>query len=118
MKHTAVTTTIALVAFLAAGPIAFAVDDHHPGGKPAGKPAPAGKAGMMDEKKMTQMQQHMLRMHEQMHKIMQAKDAQERDRLTQEHRQMMREHMQTMHGDKGMMDHGQMGTRRMDDTGK
>ena len=118
MKHTALTTTIALAAFLAVVPAAFAVDDHHPGGKPAGKAAPAGKAGAMDEKEMAKMQQNMMRMHEQMHKIMQAKDAPERERLTQEHRQMMREHMQTMHGDKGMMDHGKMGTRKMDDTAK
>lgn len=115
MKHTSVTTTMALAAFLAVAPTAFAVDDHQHSGKPA------GKAGAMDEKEMTKMQQNMMRMHEQMHKIMQAKDAQERDRLTQEHRQMMREHMQAMHGksgDKGMMDHGQMGTRKMDEGGK
>lgn len=118
MKHTAITTIIALAAFLTAAPMAFAVDDHHPGDKPAGKPAPGGKAGMMDDKQMGQMQQHMLRMHEQMHKIMQTKDAQERDRLMQEHRQMMREHMKTMHGDKGMMDHGQMGHGKMGDDGK
>ena len=112
MKHTALTTPIALAAFLAAVPAAFAMDDHHHGGKMA------GKAGAMDDKQLAQRQQHMLRMHEQMHKIMQAKDAQERERLTQEHRQMMREHMQAMHGDKGMMDHGKMGHGKMGDGGK
>lgn len=118
MKHTAFTTTIALAAFLTAVPVAFAVDDYQPG-RPGDRPsASAGKGGAMDtDQQMTQMQQHMLRMHEQMHNIMQAQDGTERDRLMQEHRQMMLEHMQAMHGmscDKGT-NHGQMGTRKMDD---
>ena len=130
MKYKAVATTIALAAFLVAVPTAFAVDDHHAGDKPADKAgAPAkptsGKAApsAMDmDKQMTQMQQNMLRMHEQMHKIMQAKDAKERDRLTQEHRQMLREHMQVTHGMSGdmggMMDHGKMGSGTMGGGGK
>lgn len=114
MKYSAFSTTLALAAVLTAVPAAFAVDDHHPGSKQADKGYASAGKGAMDDKQMEQKQQHMLRMHEQMHKIMQAKDAQERDRLMQEHRQMMREHMQSMHGNKGMMDHGQMGTRKMD----
>ena len=38
---------------------------------------------------MGMMQDKMLKMHEQMHKIMQAKDPKERDKLMQEHIQMM-----------------------------
>ena len=44
----------------------------------------------------------MLRMHEQMHKIMQSKDAKEREKLMQEHAQMMQDHMSMMQGMKGM----------------
>ena len=47
---------------------------------------------------MGMMQDKMLKMHEQMHKIMQAKDPKERDKLMQEHMQMMQEHMKMMGG--------------------
>ena len=60
------------------------------------------------DKKMGMMQENMLKMHEQMHKIMDAKDPQERERLTLEHRQIMRQNMQVMK-DSGMMDQGMMG---------
>lgn len=118
MKYSVFTKTLTLAAVLTAAPVAFAVDDHHPAGKQADKSSTSVDKGAMDDKKMSQMQDHMLRMHEQMHKIMQAKNTQERERLMQEHRQMMREHMQAMHGNKGMMDHGQMGTRKMDESTK
>jgi len=57
---------------------------------------------------MGKMQEHMLRMHEQMHKIMDAKNPQERERLMQEHAKMM----QGMMGGEakgGKMDSGMKG---------
>ncbi len=54
------------------------------------------------EKQMGMMQESMLKMHEQMHKIMDAKNPQEREWLTQAHRQVLRQHMQVMK-DSGMM---------------
>lgn len=47
---------------------------------------------------MGKMQENMLRMHEQMHKIMDAKNPQERERLMQEHLKMMQDNMQMMQG--------------------
>lgn len=57
---------------------------------------------------MGKMQEQMLRMHEQMHKIMDAKNPQEREQLMQEHSKMMHDHMQMMKGMKG--DHEMMGS--------
>ncbi len=54
------------------------------------------------DKKISVMQEGMLKMHEQMHKIMDAKNPQEREQLMQAHREMMHQHMQTMK-DGGMM---------------
>ena len=54
------------------------------------------------DKKIGTMQESMLKMHEQMHKIMDAKNPQEREQLMQAHREMMHQHMQTMK-DGGMM---------------
>jgi hypothetical protein len=96
---------------------ALAVEEHHPDQKgasakttPKDTKAPAAK-GMP----MGMMQEKMLKMHEQMHKIMQAKDPKERDKLMQEHMQMMQEHMKMMGGGMGgdakggMMGPGMMG---------
>ena len=47
---------------------------------------------------MSKMQENMLRMHEQMHKIMDAKTPEEREQLTQDNMKMMQENMQMMHG--------------------
>ncbi len=81
---------------------ALAVDEHHPGQKGA----PVKDAGMP----MGKMQDNMLKMHEQMHKIMQAKDPKEHERLMQEHQKMMQEHMKMMGGGQGgMMGPGKMG---------
>lgn len=55
---------------------------------------------------MHKMQEKMLQMHEQMHKITQSKDAKEREKLMQEHAQMMKDHMSMMHG---MMGSGMKG---------
>ena len=54
------------------------------------------------DKQMGVMQESMLKMHEQMHKIMDAKNPQEREELVQTHRALMRQHMQSMK-DGGMM---------------
>lgn len=64
------------------------------------KGAPAGDTG----KGMAMMQNNMLRMHEQMHGIMDARDPAERARLMNEHQELMRDHMQMMggHGKGGM----------------
>ena len=54
------------------------------------------------EQKMGEMQDSMLKMHEQMHKIMDAKNPQERESLVQAHRHMLQQHMSAMK-DGGMM---------------
>lgn len=51
--------------------------------------------------KSQHMQETMLRMHEQMHKIMQTKDGVTRERLILEHRNMIDDHMRMMHSMKG-----------------
>ncbi len=48
------------------------------------------------DKQMGVMQERMLKMHEQMHKIMDAKNPQERERPMQAHREIMHQHMQAM----------------------
>lgn len=65
---------------------------------------------------MGKMQEHMLRMHGQMHKIMDAKNPQERQELMQEHSKMMQENMQMMQGmtGGGMMGGGMMGKGEME----
>jgi len=76
-------------------PLAFADEGH-----PAGKDKKAGMT-MTDKDKQMQMgkmQANMLRMHEQMHKIMDAKNPEERERLMQEHAKMMQESMHMMQG--------------------
>lgn len=88
-----------------------AVEEHHPDQKPAAS-APAAKNGGMP---MGMMQDNMLKMHEQMHKIMKAKDPKQRDKLMQEHMQMMQAHMKTMGG---MMGGGMMGPGMMGGDGK
>ena len=123
MKNLAI--IVALTAPLLLVPAASAVEEHHPDQKPAASaPAtpkdakskeamtPAAKDGGMP---MGMMQENMLKMHEQMHKIMQAKDPKQRDKLMQEHMQMMQEHMKTMGG---MMGGGMMGPAMMGGDGK
>lgn len=84
-------TAVSLLCF---APIGRSADEHHP---PDGPPR--------DAKSMRMMQEHMLKMHAQMHKIMEAKDPAERERLMQEHQKMMQEtmhdHMMQMHGGMG-----------------
>jgi hypothetical protein len=88
-------------------PLAWAEEAHHSGQDE--KPATA----MTDKDKQMQMgkmQENMLRMHEQMHKIMQSKGAKEREKHMQAHAKMMQDNMRMMHGmmDCGMMEQGKM----------
>ncbi|MBI3569838.1 MAG: hypothetical protein HY082_01855 [Gammaproteobacteria bacterium] len=88
---------IAILSLMAASMApALAVEEHHPDKK--GAPAKDAKAPMAKGMPMGMMQEKMLKMHEQMHKIMQAKDPKERDKLIQEHMQMMQEQMKMMGG--------------------
>ena len=83
-------------------PLAWAEADHH-----SDKNKPAATMTKKDkQKQIGKMQESMLQMHDQMHKIMDAKNPQERARLTQEHSTMMHDHMQMMHD---MDDHRAMG---------
>lgn len=89
-------------------PLAWADETHH--SDKDKKPA----ATMTDKDKQIQMgkmQENMLRMHEQMHKIMQSSDTKEREKLMQEHSKMMQDNMRIMHGMKNgeMMEKGMMG---------
>lgn len=96
----------ALVSFLFVLPLsltfAWADDAHHP--EKAKKPA-ATTPEKGQPMQMGMMQDNMLRMHEQMHKIMDAKTPEERERLMQEHSKMMQDNMQMMQGMMG----GKMG---------
>ncbi len=107
---------------LAAPGAAIAVEEHH-----AGEQAGASEAKPMQPEQMKKMQEHMLKMHEQAHKIMAAKSPKEREKLMEEQRQMMQDQMKAMHGKCGMMgggmmmDGGMMGggmQKPMDGTGK
>jgi len=62
------------------------------------------------DKQMGVMQESMLQMHAQMHKIMASKDAKERENLMQEHSKMMQGHMSNMQGMMG----GDAKDRKMD----
>ena len=94
---------VAAVSLALFAPVIPAAEDHD---HPAQKGEAAKDAGMQ----MRMMQDNMLKMHEQMHKIMQARDPKEREQLMQEHLKMMQEHMKMMGGGKGgMMGPGMMG---------
>jgi 2-oxo-4-hydroxy-4-carboxy--5-ureidoimidazoline (OHCU) decarboxylase len=57
------------------------------------------------DKQMDVMQESMLKMHEHMHKIMDAKNPQERERLMQQHSKMMQDmHMMQGNAKGGKMD--------------
>lgn len=88
-------TVVAIIAALSLASAAVSAEE---------KSAPPAGPGTQDsEQQMGMMQDHMMKMHEQMHKIMAAKSPQERQALTQEHRDMMKKQMTMMRG--GMMAH-------------
>ncbi len=99
-------------------------DAHHPAQGSSAEPAatkPANpQSGQDGGMSMGMMQENMFKMHEQMHKIMQAKDPKERERLTQEHMQMMQWQMTHMRGSRGdgMTGPGMMGPGTMGGDGK
>lgn len=103
---------IAVLAILPlSAPLAWAEDPRSAQDKKSAAP-------LSDKDKQThmrKMQEDALRMHEQMHKIMQAKDANERERLMQEHSKMMQDHMSMMRSMKGG---GMKGPGRMGDDAK
>ena len=108
MKQSNIALITAVTALLLAAPL-HADEAHHKDDqkKPAATPAqPQPAATPADrEKRMQGMQMNMIRMHEQMHKIMQAKDPKERQRLMQEHLKMMQDNMKMMGGNMGDMHH-------------
>ena len=59
---------------------------------------------------MSKMQENMLKMHAQMHKIMDTKDTKERERLMQENMQTMQDNMQMMQMMHSKMGQGKMGS--------
>ena len=96
---------------LPASAAALAVEEHHPDQKGApAKSVPKDAKPKGVGMPMGKMQDNMLKMHEQMHKIMQAKDPRERERLMQEHLKTMQENMKMMGG---MMGGGMMGPGMM-----
>ncbi|MCR4301055.1 MAG: hypothetical protein NUV51_05545 [Sulfuricaulis sp.] len=109
MNRLTLTATVAVLMFSI--PQAYAVDEHHPDkpGVPAkaapgmDTKAPGGKEAGMP---MAMMQKNMMKMHDMMHRIHNAKDAKEREKLMQEHGQIMQENMKMM---QGMMGGGMMG---------
>ncbi len=113
-KLTWFTTLVALTFSI---PQAFAVEEHHldkPGGSAQTAPSKDGKASATKQggMPMGMMQDSILKMHEQMHKIMQTSDPQEREKLKLEHMQMMQDHMKMMGGMMGpgmMMGNGMAG---------
>ena len=78
-------------------PLAWADEAHH---SDQDKKSATTMTDKDKQMQMGKMQEHMFRMHEQMHKIMDAKNPQERERLMQEHSKMMQD---GMHMKKGMM---------------
>ncbi len=74
---------------------------------PKGPPQGGATTGTPDkDKQLRMMQEHMLKMHEMMHKIMDAKSPQEKERLMKEQRDMMAQHMDMMRGMMGGMGPG------------
>ena len=87
---------VSIISLALFAPAAPAAEEHD---HSAQESAPAKAAGTQ----MRMMQDNMLKMHEQMHKIMQAADPKEREQLRQEHLKTMQEHMKMMGGSKGGM---------------
>lgn len=84
---------------------------HAPGTPGIGPRGQSGMMPMMSDQMLRERQEHMLQMHEMMHKIERARGA-ERERLMAEQRQMMRTHMQEMHQEIQQMRSTMGGARR------
>lgn len=98
-------TVLTLLGFLSALTFAHEKQKAHTQHHAEGQKTPATMGGMDMDKSMQEMQDGMLKMHDLMNRILQAKDPQEIQRLKQEHLQLMKEHMQMMHDRMPMM-HG------------
>ena len=85
----------ALATLLFSTSLTWAEEAHHPDQDKKSATTMTDKDKQMQ---MGEMQKKMLRMHEQMHKIMQSKDAKEREKLMQEHAKMMQKNMSVMQG--------------------
>lgn len=105
MKHT-ISKTVGSVLLIAGFAFALPACAESQAGSGAMDMGTKPATAMTDSEKQMQMgkmQESMLKMHEQMHKIMDAKNPQEREQLMQEHMNMM----QGMMGKRAMMDTGQ-----------
>lgn len=100
-------SVLVLLAALSLTTIAAPAEEAHHQDRPG---AATGAATPGKEKNMATMQEQMLNMHAQMHKIMDAKSPQEREKLMQEHSAMMHKHMEAMRG--GMMSGGGMTNKK------
>lgn len=108
---------VVMTALMLAGPIALAVEEHHPNQKPTAT-TPAAPKDV--EKAVQQMGDNVSTMRAQMDKILKTKDPAERQKLVQEHMQTLRASMATAAGAMGggpgggMMGPGMMGGGKMD----
>ena len=100
--------TLAFLAAALAAPVAHSDDAHHPEGD-AGKAPGTAPAPRVDEKSMTQMQDHMANMQEFMATMQKTTDPAERQKLMDEHMKNMREGMSMMRGMGGGMMRGMVG---------
>lgn len=101
------TLLIALLATLPlSAPLAWADTTHHAGKDSKSAMPMSDKDKQME---MSKMQENMLKMHAQMHKIMETKDPKERERLMQENMQTMKDNMQMMQMMHSRMGQGKMG---------
>lgn len=107
------TFAVVTTALLLVGPIAWAVDEHHPDQK-GGPAAAAPPASVKDtEQTLQQMKQNADKLRVQMDKILKTKDPAERQKLMQEHMQTLRSSMATAAGAMGGASGGGMGMGMM-----
>lgn len=102
MKNTLLIATLATLVLSA--PFASAADNHS---ADKGKKSAMHMSDQDKQAHMSKMQESMLKMHEQMHKIMEAKTPHELEQHKQAHLKIMQDSMQMMHGMKG--GHGMAG---------
>lgn len=106
------TLVVVTAALMLVGPIALAVEEHHPDQKPAAA-APAPTPPRDTEQAVQQMKQNTDKLRAQMDKILKTRDAAERQKLMQEHMQTLREGMVATAGAMGGGPGGGMGMGMM-----
>lgn len=107
MKKTLIFTLLAAGSLLTS--LSIAADAHHGKDQTPATAMTETDKQMQMEKVQMKMQENMLRMHEQMHKIMDAKTPADREMHMKEHAKMMHDSMhmmQGMMGGSGKMDGG------------